>query len=131
MATRTYMRFVHLGAILTPRKLHKHSALVSVRSIPSNPDFVQRFIEMILKDSSGHRTFQTQRIMGYFRVKSRLSDFDANVDFPLLRSRLVKNGGDRLSAYGKRMPKCPMNLRFECRFLKLALGFQNWLSYCR
>ena len=104
---------------------------VSVRSIRSNPAFVQRFIEMILEDSSGHGTFQTQRIMRYFRVKSQLSDFDANVDFTLVRPRLVKTGGDRLPAYGKRMPKCPMDLRFECRFSKLALGFQNWLSYCR
>ena len=38
---------------------------VSVRSIRSNPAFVQRFIEMILEDSSGHRTFQTQRIMRF------------------------------------------------------------------
>ena len=104
---------------------------VSVRPIRSNPDFVQRFNEMILEDSSGHRTFQTQRIMRYFRVKSQLSDFDANVDFTLVCRCLVKTGGDRLHAYGKRIPKWPVNLRFECRFLKLALGFQNWLSYCR
>ena len=100
----------------------------------------ERLIEMILEDSTAHRTFQTQIVLGKSRLITPSNDsaFSFRSEtwnacglllISIPRPRLVKTGRDCRSAFGKRAPKCLTSLRIEYRFLKLGADFQNWLSY--